>query len=153
MSARLGYLGLIMKPHFRNATGRLAFSSSRIATRRSLSLIHVAIGIPARSAASRNACFSGSDTRSSMYSSRGLSFLGRPRFMTVLYPQKMVVDKPNFCGYSNHMNRLSREKQVQVLRSLIEGNSIRTTVRMTGAAKDTVTKWKIPSARTSTTRS
>lgn len=38
------------------------------------------------------------------------------------------------------MNKLSREKQVQVLMSLIEGNSIRATVRMTGAAKDTVTK-------------
>ncbi|HEV2382439.1 MAG TPA: IS1 family transposase [Terriglobia bacterium] len=38
------------------------------------------------------------------------------------------------------MNRLSREKQVQVLKSLIEGNSIRATVRMTGAAKDTVIK-------------
>jgi IS1 family transposase len=38
------------------------------------------------------------------------------------------------------MNRLSREKQVQVLKSLIEGNSIRATVRLTGAAKDTVTK-------------
>jgi IS1 family transposase len=38
------------------------------------------------------------------------------------------------------MNRLSREKQVQVLKSLIEGNSIRATVRLTGAAKDTVIK-------------
>jgi len=38
------------------------------------------------------------------------------------------------------MNRLNREKQVQVLKSLIEGNSIRATVRLTGAAKDTVIK-------------
>lgn len=38
------------------------------------------------------------------------------------------------------MNRLGREKQIQVLKSLIEGNSIRATVRLTGAAKDTVTK-------------
>lgn len=38
------------------------------------------------------------------------------------------------------MNKLSREKQVQVLKSLIEGNSIRATVRMTGVAKDTAIK-------------
>lgn len=134
-------------PHFRNATGRSAFSSSRMATRRSLSLIHVAIGIPDRSAASLKAFFSDSDTRSSMYSSRGFSFLGRPRLrIDLLYQQKrcrvkkFVLDKTPFRGYSNDMNRLSREKQVQVLKSLIEGNSIRATVRLTSAAKDTVTK-------------
>jgi IS1 family transposase len=38
------------------------------------------------------------------------------------------------------MNKLNRETQVQVIKSLIEGNSIRATVRLTGAAKDTVTK-------------
>jgi IS1 family transposase len=38
------------------------------------------------------------------------------------------------------MRRLSLEKRVQVLSALVEGNSIRATVRMTGAAKDTVTK-------------
>ena len=38
------------------------------------------------------------------------------------------------------MNRLSREKRRQVIASLVEGNSIRSTVRMTGVAKDTVTK-------------
>ncbi|HVS89994.1 MAG TPA: IS1 family transposase [Candidatus Acidoferrum sp.] len=38
------------------------------------------------------------------------------------------------------MNKLSRTKQVQVIAALIEGNSIRATVRMTGVAKDTVTK-------------
>ena len=51
-----------------------------------------------------------------------------------------MVDKTHCCGYSMCMNRLNRDKQIQVLRSLIEGNSIRATVRMTGAAKDTVTK-------------
>lgn len=65
--------------------------------------------------------------------------------MNLLYQQKrvrrkIVLDKPPYCGYSMYMNRLSREKQVQVLKSLIEGNSIRATVRLTGAAKDTVTK-------------
>jgi IS1 family transposase len=38
------------------------------------------------------------------------------------------------------MNRLSSEKREQVIRCLVEGNSIRATVRMTGVAKNTVTK-------------
>jgi IS1 family transposase len=38
------------------------------------------------------------------------------------------------------MNKISRTKQVQVISALIEGNSIRATVRMTSVAKDTVTK-------------
>ena len=36
------------------------------------------------------------------------------------------------------MNRLSRERRAQVLRVLVEGNSIRATCRITGAAKGTV---------------
>ena len=38
------------------------------------------------------------------------------------------------------MNRLSIEKRAQVIAALVEGNSIRATVRMTGVAKNTVTK-------------
>jgi IS1 family transposase len=38
------------------------------------------------------------------------------------------------------MNRLSTEKRAQIVGSLVEGNSIRATVRMTGAAKNTVVK-------------
>jgi IS1 family transposase len=38
------------------------------------------------------------------------------------------------------MNRLSTEKRQQVIACLVEGNSIRATVRMTGVAKNTVTK-------------
>ena len=38
------------------------------------------------------------------------------------------------------MNRLSAEKRAQIIGCLVEGNSIRATVRMTGAAKNTVTK-------------
>lgn len=38
------------------------------------------------------------------------------------------------------MNRLSREKQIKVVSALVEGNSIRATVRMTGVAKNTVVK-------------
>lgn len=38
------------------------------------------------------------------------------------------------------MNRLTTEKRAQILACLVEGNSIRGTVRMTGAAKNTITK-------------
>jgi IS1 family transposase len=38
------------------------------------------------------------------------------------------------------MNRLSTQKRAQILSCLVEGNSIRATVRMTGAAKNTITK-------------
>jgi len=38
------------------------------------------------------------------------------------------------------MNRLTKEKQRQVIAALVEGNSIRATVRMTGVAKNTIVK-------------
>ena len=38
------------------------------------------------------------------------------------------------------MNRLSVERRVQIISCLVEGNSIRATSRMTGAAKNTVVK-------------
>lgn len=38
------------------------------------------------------------------------------------------------------MNRLSTEKRAQIVGALVEGNSIRATVRLTGAANNTVTK-------------
>ena len=38
------------------------------------------------------------------------------------------------------MNKLTAERRVAVVRCLVEGNSIRSTVRITGAAKNTVTK-------------
>jgi IS1 family transposase len=38
------------------------------------------------------------------------------------------------------MNRLNTEKRAQIIGCLVEGNSIRATVRMTGAAKNTITK-------------
>jgi len=38
------------------------------------------------------------------------------------------------------MNRLSTEKRCAIVRCLVEGNSIRATVRITGAAKNTITK-------------
>lgn len=38
------------------------------------------------------------------------------------------------------MNKLTKEKRVQVLASLLEGCSIRSTSRMTGVARNSVTK-------------
>jgi hypothetical protein len=38
------------------------------------------------------------------------------------------------------MNKLTIQKRVQILASLVEGNSIRSTVRMSGAAKNPVAK-------------
>jgi len=38
------------------------------------------------------------------------------------------------------MNILTKEKRVQVISALVEGNSIRATVRMTGVAKNTIVK-------------
>lgn len=39
-----------------------------------------------------------------------------------------------------NMNRLSNQQRKAVVASLVEGNSIRATVRMTGVAKNTVSK-------------
>lgn len=39
-----------------------------------------------------------------------------------------------------NMNRLSTERRAQVIRCLVEGNSIRATVRMTGVSKNTIAK-------------
>jgi IS1 family transposase len=50
--------------------------------------------------------------------------------LTTPYPSSILVS----------MNRLSTERRAQVIGCLVEGNSIRATVRMTGAAKNTVTK-------------
>src|ERR1700689_4300827 len=38
------------------------------------------------------------------------------------------------------MNRLSKDEQVRVVAALVEGNSIRSTSRMTGIARNTITK-------------
>ncbi len=38
------------------------------------------------------------------------------------------------------MNKLTKEERVRVIAALVEGNSIRATVRMTGVAKNTVAK-------------
>ena len=40
------------------------------------------------------------------------------------------------------MNKLTIQRRAQVINCLVEGNSIRATVRLTGAAKNTVAKSK-----------
>jgi IS1 family transposase len=45
------------------------------------------------------------------------------------------------------MNRLSTERRAQILRCLVEGNSIRSTSRITGAAKNTVVKLLVDAGR------
>ena len=37
------------------------------------------------------------------------------------------------------MNRLTKEQQIRVVAALVEGNSIRSTSRMTGVARNTIT--------------
>ena len=44
------------------------------------------------------------------------------------------------CSILVNMNQMDTERRAQVVRCLVEGNSIRATVRMTGAAKNTVVK-------------
>jgi len=52
------------------------------------------------------------------------------------------------------MNRLTPDKRAQVIAALVEGNSIRSTVRMTGVAKNTIAKvlaaWPAPNIWTPT---
>ena len=42
--------------------------------------------------------------------------------------------------HNGHMNRLSQKERAQVIRCLVEGNSIRSTVRLTTFAKNTIVK-------------
>lgn len=51
-----------------------------------------------------------------------------------------MLDRTSIVCYLASMNQLPREKQIQVIQCLVEGNSIRSTVRMTGVAKNTVSK-------------
>lgn len=51
-----------------------------------------------------------------------------------------MLDRSSILVYAIHMNQLSLQRRAQVLGCLVEGNSIRATVRMTGVAKNTVVK-------------
>ena len=50
------------------------------------------------------------------------------------------------------MNRLSIEKRTMVLRCLIEGNSIRSTVRITSVAKNTILKLLVDAGKVPNTK-
>lgn len=51
-----------------------------------------------------------------------------------------MFDSLSIWVYIITMNRLSIQKRTQILACLVEGNSIRSTVRMTGASKNTIVK-------------
>ena len=54
--------------------------------------------------------------------------------------QKISLDLLEQLKHNIPMNRLSREKQAQVVAALMEGNSINSTVRMVGVHKTTILK-------------
>lgn len=94
---RLGFIMTRTSHHFGiKATGWSALCNSRTAICLNLSRTQVASGRPERSAESRNARFSAVVRRISMYSSKGLSFFGRPRLgIELLYQQKRVDCQDN----------------------------------------------------------
>jgi IS1 family transposase len=51
-----------------------------------------------------------------------------------------MLDRSRNRLYIEGMNRLTTSKRAEIIRCLVEGNSIRSTVRITGAAKNTVVK-------------
>lgn len=60
----------------------------------------------------------------------------RPSSHLMQHP--IVLDNAKALAYSMAMNRLDRDTRIQVLTCILEGCSIRATVRMTGVAKKTV---------------
>src|SRR4051794_39035708 len=52
-----------------------------------------------------------------------------------------MLDNACTVKHNSHiMNRLSQTERAQIIRCLVEGNSIRSTVRMTGFAKNTIVR-------------
>jgi IS1 family transposase len=51
-----------------------------------------------------------------------------------------LLDRTGMGLYIDPMNKLSTSKRAEILRCLVEGNSIRSTVRITGASKNTIAK-------------
>lgn len=50
------------------------------------------------------------------------------------------IDTAKPLKHNSHMNRLSREERTRIIAALVEGNSVRSVVRMTGASKNTIAK-------------
>src|SRR5688572_18245246 len=51
-----------------------------------------------------------------------------------------MLDRSGRQGYACPMNKLNTKDRARILACLVEGNSIRATVRMTGFAKNTIVK-------------
>src|SRR5437879_1820467 len=60
--------------------------------------------------------------------------------LSILARLNILLDFMHEQVYHTSMNRLSREKQVQVIAAMVEGNSINSIVRMTGVHKTTILK-------------
>lgn len=58
-----------------------------------------------------------------------------------------ILDRSSIIGHIEYMNKLDTDKRSQILSCLVEGNSIRATCRMTGAAKNTVVKLLVDAGR------
>jgi len=58
-----------------------------------------------------------------------------------------MLDKTLSMPHIEGMNKLTMSKRAEIIRCLVEGNSIRSTVRITGAAKNTVTKLLVDAGR------
>lgn len=54
--------------------------------------------------------------------------------------REVTIDYACTCKYTVSMNRLDANRRAQVVRCLIEGSSINSTVRITGVSKNTVLK-------------
>ena len=62
----------------------------------------------------------------------------RRRYALRPRPLNFLVDIRERLTYSKDMNRLPMDKQLTILNAMIEGNSIRSTERMTGIHRDTI---------------
>lgn len=63
------------------------------------------------------------------------------------YNLDFLLDRSRINWYTINMNRLNYKEQAQILRCLVEGNSIRSTARICGRSKDTVMKLMVDVGR------
>lgn len=69
------------------------------------------------------------------------AYFGKTFFCLLVYFKvAFLLDKLSIVWYIINMNKLSYKEQAQILRCLVEGNSIRGTARICGRSKDTVMK-------------
>ena len=58
----------------------------------------------------------------------------------ILFEIRNMIDRSSINAYFDRMNKLSNEDRVRVVACLVEGNSLRATVRMTGIHRTTILK-------------